>query len=244
MIDSDRARLVEAPTCPLLGLPDDPVTRFSFPSEAHRCRATDRPRSIELDHQAAFCLGGNYPACARYQAVAAPGRSSAPQPASAPAATRGAGPVPATKAASAAEPVPARSPRSGRWRRAVVVIVVAVVLAVAAYLAGPVVVDWLRQAGVGTVTASPAASIVVLATRDAGRPATTAASTVSPGSSRTRTSRPSPTPTPRVHVVVAGETLTAIAARYGVTVNAVADANSITNARLIYVGERFVIPSP
>ncbi len=125
-----------------------------------------------------------------------------------------------------------------------VVIVVAVALAVAAYLAGPVVVDWLRQAGVGTVTASPAASIVVLATRDAGRPATTAASTVSPGSSRTRTSRPSPTPTPRVHVVVEGETLTAIAARYGVTVNAVADANSITNARLIYVGERLVIPRP
>ena len=56
--------------------------------------------------------------------------------------------------------------------------------------------------------------------------------------------RPSPTPTPRVHVVVAGETLTAIAARYGVTVNAVADANSITNARLIYVGERLVIPRP
>jgi LysM repeat protein len=44
--------------------------------------------------------------------------------------------------------------------------------------------------------------------------------------------------------VVAGETLTGIAARYGVTVNAIADANSITDAGLIQVGERLVIPAP
>ena len=244
MIEWDRAHLVEPPSCPLLGLPDDPVTRFSFPSEAHRCRATDRPRPIELDHQATFCLSGNYPECAQYRAAAAPGRSGAPEPASTPVATRAAGPAPAAKAASAAAPVPAPSARAGRWRRAVAVIVAAVALAVAAYLAGPVIVDWLRQAGVRTVTASPAASIAVLATRAPSRPATAPSPTASPGSSRVTTSRPSPIPTTRVHVVVAGETLTAIAARYGVTVNAIADANSITDTGLIHVGERLVIPAP
>jgi hypothetical protein len=72
MSDSERPRLVELPSCPLLGLPDDPVTRFSFPSVAHRCRATDRPRPIDLAHQAAFCLAATYPDCPRYQAAAAP----------------------------------------------------------------------------------------------------------------------------------------------------------------------------
>jgi LysM repeat protein len=94
------------------------------------------------------------------------------------------------------------------------------------------------------VTASPAASIAVFATRDSSRPVTTGGSIASPGSSRGTTSRPSPAGTARVHVVVAGETLTGIAARYGVTVNAIVDANSITDARLIHVGERLVIPAP
>ena len=45
-----------------------------------------------------------------------------------------------------------------------------------------------------------------------------------------------------VHVVQAGETLTAIAARYGTTVWAIAVANSIANPSLIYVGQRLAIP--
>jgi LysM repeat protein len=44
---------------------------------AHRCRATDRPRPIEIGHQAAFCLAATYPDCPRYQAAAAPRRSVA-----------------------------------------------------------------------------------------------------------------------------------------------------------------------
>jgi len=45
-----------------------------------------------------------------------------------------------------------------------------------------------------------------------------------------------------VHVVQAGETLTAIAARYGTTVEAIAVANGIANPSLIYVGQRLTIP--
>jgi LysM repeat protein len=46
-----------------------------------------------------------------------------------------------------------------------------------------------------------------------------------------------------VHVVQPGENLYRIALRYGVTVNAIAQANGLTNTRRIYVGQRLVIPT-
>lgn len=45
-----------------------------------------------------------------------------------------------------------------------------------------------------------------------------------------------------VHVVQAGETLSGIAARYGVSVQALLTANNLTNPSLIYSGQRLVIP--
>ncbi len=45
-----------------------------------------------------------------------------------------------------------------------------------------------------------------------------------------------------VHVVQRGETLYGIARRYGVPVGAICAANSIANPRLIYAGQRLVIP--
>ncbi len=44
------------------------------------------------------------------------------------------------------------------------------------------------------------------------------------------------------HVVQRGETLAVIAARYGTTVNAIAQANRLSNPSLIYAGQRLVIP--
>ena len=49
-------------------------------------------------------------------------------------------------------------------------------------------------------------------------------------------------PTTRTYKVVAGDTLTKIAARFGVTVDAIMKANGITNANLIKVGQVLVIP--
>lgn len=45
-----------------------------------------------------------------------------------------------------------------------------------------------------------------------------------------------------VHVVQRGENLTMIAARYGTTVDAIAQANGISNPNFIWVGQKLVIP--
>jgi LysM repeat protein len=52
-----------------------------------------------------------------------------------------------------------------------------------------------------------------------------------------------PSPTPLVHTVKRGENLTQIARRYDVTVAAIVEANALTNANLIEVGQKLVIPS-
>jgi LysM repeat protein len=46
-----------------------------------------------------------------------------------------------------------------------------------------------------------------------------------------------------VHVVQPGENLYRIALHYGVTIDAIASANSLTDTRHIYVGQRLIIPS-
>lgn len=51
-----------------------------------------------------------------------------------------------------------------------------------------------------------------------------------------------PTADQTVYVVRAGDTLGSIAARFGVSVSAIARANNITNPNRIYVGQRLVIP--
>jgi len=44
------------------------------------------------------------------------------------------------------------------------------------------------------------------------------------------------------HTIMVGETLTSIAATYGVTIDAIAEANGIANVDLIYAGQQLIIP--
>lgn len=46
----------------------------------------------------------------------------------------------------------------------------------------------------------------------------------------------------KVHVVARGENLSRIAAKYGVTVNAIVQANNLKNPSVIYAGQRLIIP--
>ena len=76
----------EQAACPYLGLPDDPSSRFSFATPAHRCHVKRKPSTIDLGHQGAFCLSSEFRACSRYiapalaiDASAKPERTSDPE---------------------------------------------------------------------------------------------------------------------------------------------------------------------
>ena len=70
--------------------------------------------------------------------------------------------------------------------------------------------------------------------------------TPTPTKSATPTKSPTPTPTatakPSSYTVLAGDKLQTIAAKFGVTLQALMAANKITNANLIKVGQKLVIP--
>jgi len=56
------------------------------------------------------------------------------------------------------------------------------------------------------------------------------------------TATPTATPTPVIYIVQAGDNLLGIARQYGVTVEALQEANAITDPRLLQIGQELVIP--
>jgi nucleoid-associated protein YgaU len=67
---------------------------------------------------------------------------------------------------------------------------------------------------------------------------------VSPSVSPTTGTSPTPAGSGQTHVVQEGEFLSEIAAQYGVTVEAIAEANGIENPNLIEPGQELIIPPP
>ncbi len=75
-----------------------------------------------------------------------------------------------------------------------------------------------------------------------------AESTADPDRTRTATPRPAPTETPagpagsQIHTVQPGDVLYNIAIQYGVTVNAIVQANNLSNPNALQVGQQLIIP--
>jgi LysM repeat protein len=96
-----------------------------------------------------------------------------------------------------------------------------------------------------TPTQKTALEVTPTVTREATpTPAVAPSSTPTATPQPTATAVPSPTPEPVVHVVQAGDSLAAIAQAYGVTLQAIVEANNIQDPNTIRVGQRFVVPSP
>ena len=210
-----------AEACPYLGLFDDPRSRFTFASPGHRCHATARQIPIEAEYQRSYCLSTLYPACERFRSAKAAGRPGSDSP------------VAAAPTAATADTGPHRDGGTSwgwallRFVAALAVLALAAAFGVGAFSKSPA--DGVAPGGV----ASPSAAATLATT-----PAASRSPTISPAATD------APAPTPIVHVVAPGETLSSIAARYGVTVQAIQDANGIDNPSLIKAGQRLVIPTP
>jgi LysM repeat protein len=74
-------------------------------------------------------------------------------------------------------------------------------------------------------------------------PTVTTATRVPPTATASATPDEAATPAPAVHVVADGETLAIIAARYGVSIDAIVTLNALTDPDFIYVGEVLRIPA-
>jgi len=235
--------------CPLLALAGDRRTAVDGVDGGHRCHAEDPPIPLDRGMQAQLCLVAAHERCERYtgfarrSGAAAPGQSAvadgfvttrlliAPQPAWRGIAGRGRGTRPGPLIAAGAG-------------------VLAVGIGAAAVAGG--ILDAPPQAAVvPTSTASPSPTV-----EPTERATPTAEPTPSPTPIPTPTPIPAtPVPTavptaapppqpppPQTYTVQQGDTLAAIAQRFGTTTGAIQQANGIEDPNQIFIGQVLVIP--
>jgi LysM repeat protein len=151
---------------------------------------------------------------------------------------------------SKAAPGPTRR-RSGRGRLARLargaLLLVLLVAAAGAAGYGLAFVMTRMSDGAGGIAASPTAAPLSpsAVAGSAAPPSTSVSATARPTKARTASpTTPGPTGTPvyRVHVVKAGETISAIAAKYKTTVEAIVELNKLSNPNVIYAGQKLLIP--
>ena len=81
------------------------------------------------------------------------------------------------------------------------------------------------------------------AERAAGQPQTTEMNVTKSPATAVPKDTPTPAPLPDFHVVQPGETLTLIAARYGLTSDAIATKNALTDPNAIFAGQKLALPT-
>ena len=135
-------------------------------------------------------------------------------------------------------------PRRSRLRGILIGIVTILAVAAVGFVAGLMLPTILPGPGVDTTPPPTAAASEVPSPTSAPTPAATPAPTPAPTPTPKPTAAPTPAPTQVTYVVKTGDQLARIAARYGVTVKAIQEANGIKDPNLITVGQRLVIPAP
>ena len=243
MIDPSGRPLPALASCPLLGLPGDPQTHYSFAHDGHRCHASLRPAPIEATHQSSFCLSSSFGACPVYRGWQARGATPAghPVPADREARPASSGRVLEGARSTVTAGAWATGPSTRRRRRSVLPLAALVAVAVVALVA---LVAGQLLAGPPERVAGPAATL-------RPSPSASAVPSASPVATATATSRPTsgaqPSTTPsgparRVHIVQPGDRLSSIAVQYGTTIARLLELNDIPDANVIEVGQEIVLP--
>ena len=228
--------------CPFLALSDDARTVVDGFDPAHRCNALTPPGDLARQRQVQLCLTEAHARCERFAgARTALLAASSGLPRVAP-------DVAFLRTRQVVEPEPAwRGLGSATGRRSqpgAGLLFLAVAALVVAVLAGNFV---LGGGSALTPTPTPIGSTPVSATQVASPTTVASASqpgslTVGPTSSAAPTNSPTPAATPRTYVVQVGDTLNAIAVRFGTTAAAIAIANGITVSDTIVPGQVLIIP--
>ena len=92
------------------------------------------------------------------------------------------------------------------------------------------------------VQATPAPTVVLIATPTAGDAQTAPESGASPPATPTVVAAPPEPGETEIYTVKAGDSLSAIAERYGVSLNRLLEINDLADPNLVYVGTRLKIP--
>ena len=223
------------PICPLLTLGGDPRVVAAVADPAHRCSATGALTLIDRDHQIRFCLGGAYESCDRYRRhLTEVGPVGAAWGPGAPDATYARTRLVVESAPRSVLP----RPPARAWRVALVAALIILVGAAVGYVA---------LGGVGGLFTGPSPSQSPLPTATplgSGQASGLPAQSLSPTPLPTATPEPTPTPapTPVTYIVQPGDTLNAIAARFGTTAQAIMTANGLTSD-VINPGQVLIIPA-
>jgi len=236
--------------CPYLALASDGRSAVNGYDPEHQCRAIEPNEALDRGRQQQLCLTGDHLQCDRYRAAEAKlHRGAARLPRPAPDAV-----VVGTRMVLDPDPswrrLGASSLMQGAGTRRMLVGGVAAVVGLAA-VAGVASGSFGSLFGPGPVavaTSSPRPSATVEPTAAPTAEPTvqpTPQPTVAPTAEPTVQPTPEPTaaPTQRIYVVQSGDTLGSIATSFGVTVQAIMNANvGLTNPSLINVGQVLIIP--
>jgi LysM repeat protein len=223
--------------------------RAARPSKEHRCAALDPASPIAPEKQRRLCLTASHATCPTYLAARearerTPGLAAAGWAASGPIVRT----APVVLEGSSHRPAIGVTLGAERLAQAALAVMAVVVVALvgARLLGGSGEPGPTGTAGVALATTAPPSSTATSprtptpTAEPSVRPETTAPSAAP---SEKPSASPAPTKSPtRTYTVKRGDTLSAIAAKFGTTVAAIVKLNKIKDPRTIYSGQRLKIP--
>jgi LysM repeat protein len=243
--------------CPFL-LGDAGGWRLAVPTRDHRCAAFTPPAPLAPEKQARLCLTPAHTGCATYLAslAAREARVGSPSPQRA---TRWG----LARTTTVVEDSGGLRGRllgllldRRRWPAipAVLLVTTLFTLAISGFRSGlPATAVATASTGVpdSTPTRTPAplatgapTAVAIAAATTQPTPSTPPVPTAASTAAAAPTANPTPNPTPnyRTYVVRSGDTLGAIATKYGVSVGSIARLNHITNPARLGIGQVLLIP--